>query len=281
MSVIRINKTKDYTVMSNYHFRDKGLSLAAKGLLSLMLSLPEDWDYSVAGLTTLNRDGRDKIMTTLKELEDHKYLIRTRQRDEKGLLKGTIFDIFEFPQTEDFLKELKNTRFHPKSENPTLDKPTLDKPTLDNPTLDKPTLANPMLEKPTQYNTYLSNTKESNTYLNESKKALQDRNSKRKTFNEIIEEQIDSLELQDALKAYIQMRLANGFKLTNQTLEIMLKQLYDIAHDDISRIKVVNNATIGGYKRFFPLDNDSKKAKESFMENGYDFDALEKDLIAN
>ena len=96
-------------------------------------------------------------------------VIRTRQRNEKGLLKGIILDIFEFPQTDVFLKEPKNTRFHPKSENPTLDKPTLDKPTLDKPTLANPMLENPMLENPTQYITYNSNTKELNTYSKESR----------------------------------------------------------------------------------------------------------------
>ena len=71
---MRVHKTANFTVMSNYHFREKKMSLKAKGLLSLMLSLPEDWDYSVAGLTTLSKDGKDGVMTALAELEKFGYL---------------------------------------------------------------------------------------------------------------------------------------------------------------------------------------------------------------
>ena len=76
MAVFRVNKTRDYTVLSNYHFKDTRLSYKAKGLLSLMLSLPEDWDYSIDGLVSLSADGRDSIMSGLKELEKFGYLRR-------------------------------------------------------------------------------------------------------------------------------------------------------------------------------------------------------------
>lgn len=114
MPVIRVNKTKDYTVMANYHFRDKNLSLKAKGLLSMMLSLPDGWGYSVEGLMKLSTDGRDSINATLQELEKYGYLKRSRARDDKGKLGKAIYDIFEKPIT-DF---------------PTLGKPTLGKPQL-------------------------------------------------------------------------------------------------------------------------------------------------------
>ena len=99
MSVIRVNKTKDYTVMSNYHFRDKRLSLKAKGLLSEMLSLPNNWDYTVMGLVSLNKESKSAIQSTLKELEDCGYLIRTRTQDQKGQF-DYIYDIYENPVTE-------------------------------------------------------------------------------------------------------------------------------------------------------------------------------------
>lgn len=99
MSVIRVNKTKDYTVMSNYHFRDKRLSLKAKGLLSEMLSLPNNWDYTVIGLVSLNKESKSAIQSTLKELEECGYLIRTRTQDEKGQF-DYIYDIYEHPVTE-------------------------------------------------------------------------------------------------------------------------------------------------------------------------------------
>ena len=86
MAVFRIEKTRDYTVMSNYHLRDRSLSLKAKGLLSLMLSLPEDWDYTMKGLARICKDGIDSISGGIRELEAHGYLVRARVRNENGQL---------------------------------------------------------------------------------------------------------------------------------------------------------------------------------------------------
>ncbi len=115
MAVMRVHKNANYTIMSNHHFKEKKMSLKAKGLLSLMLSLPDDWDYSVNGLATLSKDGRDSVMSALKELEEFGYLIRTRITNEKGHFKGYDYDIFECPQN-----------MPPKSENPTTEKPKLE-----------------------------------------------------------------------------------------------------------------------------------------------------------
>ena len=97
MSVMRVHKTANFTVMSNYHFKEKKMSLKAKGLLSLMLSLPDDWDYSVAGLTTLSKDGKDGVMTALAELEKFGYLTRTRLVNDKGQFDGIEYNIYEHP----------------------------------------------------------------------------------------------------------------------------------------------------------------------------------------
>lgn len=130
MSVMRVHKTANFTVMSNYHFKEKKMSLKAKGLLSLMLSLPEDWDYSVAGLTTLSKDGKDGVMTALAELEKFGYLTRTRLVNDKGQFDGVEYNIFEQPQ-----------------EKPIAEKPISAKSNQDN----------PISENPTQSNTYLIN----------------------------------------------------------------------------------------------------------------------------
>lgn len=100
MSIMRVHKNKDYTVISNVHLRDKRISLKAKGLLTLMLSLPEDWDYSIAGLAAICKEGKDAIQTTLSELEQFHYLRRTMERNEKGQFE-CIYEIFEVPQKED------------------------------------------------------------------------------------------------------------------------------------------------------------------------------------
>lgn len=96
MSVIRVNNTKGFTVMSNYHFQDKEISLKAKGLLGLMLSLPSNWDYSINGLVAIVKENKAAVQTTLKELEEHKYLKRTRVQDETGRF-DYIYDIYEKP----------------------------------------------------------------------------------------------------------------------------------------------------------------------------------------
>ena len=90
MAVFRVERNQNYTVMSNYHLRDKSLSLKAKGLLSQMLSLPEDWDYTLTGLARINCEGRDAIRAAVKELEEAGYVTRSRIRNEKGHLLGSM-----------------------------------------------------------------------------------------------------------------------------------------------------------------------------------------------
>ena len=125
MPTFRVEKNRDYTVMSNHHLRNRDLTLKAKGLLSQMLSLPDEWDYTLSGLSHINREKIDAIRTAIQELEAVGYIQRSRERDGKGRLRGADYVIYEQPQP------------------PKLDLPTLDNPTLDNPTQEKPTLGNP------------------------------------------------------------------------------------------------------------------------------------------
>ena len=146
MAVFRVERNTGYTVMSNHHLRNKELSLKAKGLLSQMLSLPEDWDYTLAGLSHINREKIDAIREAVKELEKAGYIVRSRERDEKGRLRGADYVIYEQPQPRE--PEAATSGGQP----PILDLPTLENPTLDNPTLEKPTQEKPTLENPTQLN---------------------------------------------------------------------------------------------------------------------------------
>lgn len=98
MSKIRVHKTANFTVMSNYHFKEKGMSLKGKGLLSLMLSLPDDWNYSISGLVKLSKDGKDSVMSALAELESFGYLQRERVTNSKGQFAGVEYNIYEEPQ---------------------------------------------------------------------------------------------------------------------------------------------------------------------------------------
>ena len=105
MPVLRIEKTKDYTVMSNYHLRDKGISLKAKGLLSYMLSLPDYWEYSISGLAAICKEGPDCIRATVQELESAGYITRSRVRAENGRLGGTEYVVREFPTQKKPMQE--------------------------------------------------------------------------------------------------------------------------------------------------------------------------------
>ena len=117
MSVIRIQKTNNYTVMSNYHFREKDMSLKAKGLLSLMLSLPEDWDYSVDGLVKLSKDGKDSVISAIAELEQFGYLVRSQAKGQDGKFAGYDYDVYEQPYTKKPFTENPST-VKPMTENP-------------------------------------------------------------------------------------------------------------------------------------------------------------------
>lgn len=131
MAVFRIEKTRDYTVMSNHHLRDMSLSLKAKGLLSLMLSLPENWDYTMKGLARICKDGIDSISGGIRELEEHGYLIRERVRGANGQLGSIEYTILEQPK------------------EPT---PAQEKPIRENPVQANPTLVTPGQEEPAQLN---------------------------------------------------------------------------------------------------------------------------------
>ena len=121
MTKVRVHKTNNFTVMSNHHFKEKKMSLKAKGLLSLMLSLPDDWNYSISGLVRLSKDGKDGVMTALAELEEFGYLSRERITNNKGQFAGIEYNIYEEPQ---------------------LEKPVAEKPILENENAEKPTAEN-------------------------------------------------------------------------------------------------------------------------------------------
>ena len=142
MSVFRVERNRNYTVMSNYHLRDRRLSLKAKGLLSQMLSLPEDWDYTLGGLAQINREKIDAIRAAVRELEVSGYIVRSRERDAKGRLRGADYVIYEQPQAQ----------------TPVLNSPMLENPMLENPTLDFPTSENPTQLNKDKQNKELQNT---------------------------------------------------------------------------------------------------------------------------
>ncbi len=176
MAIMRVEKNNNYTVMANHHLRDKRLSLKAKGLLSVMISLPPEWDFTLAGLACISREGIGAIRAAVQELEENGYIIRTRLRNQAGQLGDTAYTIYEFPQNEKPEEKQEEAPQQasasesaaapapsepvcnfPALENPMLENPTLDNPTLENPMLDNPTLENPTLDNPTLENPALEN----------------------------------------------------------------------------------------------------------------------------
>ena len=127
MAVFRIERTRDYTVMSNHHLRNEKLSLKAKGLLSMMLSLPDDWNYTTRGLAKICKEGVDAIGGALRELETAGYIVRHQLRDRQGRISDTEYVIYEQPQPRQPEPPKPDTA-SPDTENPYLDKPDTEKP---------------------------------------------------------------------------------------------------------------------------------------------------------
>ena len=196
MAVYRVNKNRGYTVMANYHLRDKTLSLKAVGLLSKMLSFNDGWQFSTKGLSMICKEGPDAVLAALRELEDHGYLVRHRQRDSKGRMSNTVFEIYEQPQ--------------PVS-------PHREKPDVDNPDMDNPHMENPHGENPAQLNTNQVITNERNNSLRNYQSINldgMDRMDEREQYRELIRDNLE-IDIRSQDRRYDLDRV-------NEIVEIML-----------------------------------------------------------
>lgn len=225
MSVIRVNKTKNYTVMSNEHLNDRRLSLKAKGLLSVMLSLPDTWDYSISGLVAICKESETAVKSTLNELKSCGYLVVTKKmpnETESGRI-GYVYDIFEKAQKE---------------------KQGVEKQGVENLGVE-----NLGVENVRQLNTKELNTKESNT--NNKKKER-----KQADYDEIIASYTENVELRSALVEFVKMRKMMKKPLTNKALSLLLtskKGLDGLASTDAEKIDVVQQSIMRGWLGFFSL----------------------------
>ena len=277
MATFRINKNRNYTVMSNYHLRDRSLSLKAKGILSLMLSLPEDWDYSVQGLVQLSMDQTAAVNSALKELERTGYLRRTRERNELGRLGDMVYDVYEEPVHEEPAepdeKKPENTPSSPKVDFPILDNPTLEKPIQE-----KPTLGKPILENQVQISTKELSTKEPSTKRTkqESKKVT----AERPAYNEIIDDYSKDPEVRAGLKQFLVGILAARKKkhevFTNDALRSLLVQLDKLSTSPDEQLRIIDRSLRNGYKDFYPPETKTGttrgKPADEHKQQAYDFD---------
>lgn len=237
MSVIRIHKTKNYTIMANFHFKEKKMSLKAKGLLSLMLSLPDDWEYNVSGLVRLSKDGKDSVMTALAELEKFGYLTRSQMVNDKGQFSGIEYNIYEQPQEEKAIAEKQNSA-----------KQTTEKQNSGN---------------PPQLNTNPLRTKKDNKITNES------------NTNAITEQELYDLllaiedeELAELYREYTEWRATTDAPLTKQGLKMLIKRCERLSEYNVSTQRaMVETALIQGWKNVFnPKQEEKQGALNSVAE---------------
>ena len=238
MSVIRIHKTNNFTVMSNFHFKEKRMSLKAKGLLSLMLSLPDDWNYSISGLVKLSKDGKDSVMSALSELEKFGYLTRSKVVNSKGQFSGMEYNIYEEPQWEDPVAEEQNA-----------EKPNSGKSNSANP----PQL-NTNIKSSTNVNkiTNESNTEGHDGYLSE--------------FQDILQH-INDIELRNLFVDYVEMRRITNSPVTKRGLSMLINRCARLANFDRNLQKeMLEAAIINNWKSVY-LPKDIEEQGTQYDKN--------------
>lgn len=234
MSVIRVHKDKNYTVMSNYHFKEKKMTLKAKGLLSLMLSLPNDWNYSVSGLVTLSKDGKDGVMSALAELEKFGYLTRVKLQNEKGQFSGIEYNIYEEPQKDYAI-----------AVNPISDKQTKEKQNT---------------EKPSQLNTNNSSTNNNKIIYNIN------------NYIHILDS-IEDSHLRNLYCYFLDNRNNMGDPLTVKGLELLIERVKELAGYNIDKQKaLLRTAVINNWKNVYskedaPQNDSAIDDLKKFYEN--------------
>lgn len=256
MAVFRINKTKNYTVMSNYHLKDRGLSLKAKGLLSLMLSLPDEWDYSISGLCAICVESESAVNSALKELKKRGYLRVDKIMPDKTST-GRIeyeYNIFEQP----------------------CEKQGIEKQGLEIQPLEIQPLEIQGLENQGQLNTKESSTKKSNTKESSTKYKKESKKEARQSFDELIDAYTGNEELRKALREYIQMRTAIRKKITNRGLELAFNTLDKLANNDAEKVAIVNQSIMNSWQGLFPLKGNGAYKQQNQPPKDEDNEAVKK-----
>lgn len=261
MAVIRVEKKKNYVVMAKFHLRDKRLSLKAKGMMSFLLALPDDWEYTLEGLVTQLKDGITAVRAALKELEACGYMKIGRARDKAGRLRGTVYTIYERPVEE--------TAETPAAQG---DKPNVEKPILGKPMLEKPMLEKPILENRRQLNIdRLNNNIQSNKSLNNDLLSKDRLSKERKAAPSC------SPQLSEAMHDFEEMRRKMRRPLTEKAKEMILKKLAKLAGgDEEKEIAILQQSVMNGWQGVFPLHEDGNRyGKEKSVKDLAD-EAVEK-----
>ena len=248
MSVIRVVKNKDYTVMSNAHLHDKRLSLKAVGLLSIVLSLPDDWHYTVKGLVGSVKDGERAVNGALSELKKCGYLQVNKlyPNSERSKIEYQ-YVFYEKPQG------IQNVPLEQDLQN-------VDLQNVDLQNVGAYINTN-------KQSTNKQNTKELNT--NEYK----EKNIKKESVNSVIAEYTENKELQDALHGFVDMRNKAKKPLTVRAMKLSLNELDKLALDDVTKIAIVNQSIVHSWLTFYKLQNNNNGGQRQLTrkEMGYAF----------
>ena len=271
MAVVRVNKTKDYTIMSNYHLKQKGMTLKAKGLLSLMLSLPDNWDYSIAGLVAICEEKESAINSILKELKEFGYLTVEKKlpnETETGRIEY-VYNIYEKP-TKPTAKQ--------HTEKQGIEKQGVENQGVEFQGVEIQGVEIQALENQVQLNTKELNTKELNTNKSKTNNVKKER---KETFDELIANYTCNEELKTELKNHLMTRKSKKATLTNRAIELSFKKLDELTagvpvnEAEAEKIKIVQQSIERGWIGFFELQKPKSYGKKqsdgwSYIDNEFE-----------
>lgn len=240
MAVFRINKTNNYTVMSNYHLRDKNLSLKAKGLLSVMLSLPDEWIYSLSGIVSICKESESAVKTAMNELKQYGYLIIVKLKPnetETGRIEY-IYNIYEQPQKK---QQVENQG-----------------------------VENQPLEIQQVENQGLLNTNNKNTKVLNTDSVNKDYKKERKTSYDEILEIIEDEDLKQTYYEFIKMRKLIKSPMTDRALRLLIDKVNRMEKDTQRQIRLLENSIENGWKTVYPLkenvSHETRTAGDYFLD---------------
>lgn len=244
MAVIRVQKTDNYTVMSNHHLRNKDMSLKAKGLMSLMLSLPPSWDYSIGGLVAICKESHTSIRSALKELEENQYLIRERKNNEKGYFTYE-YTLYEIPEphtekqhTDNIDTEKQHTAKAHAEGNIEIKKEKVNKEKLNKEKVKKDT----------------TTTTKHNSKINKNRIS---------SYDSILNSLVNNNDLKELYKDFIEARDGMGAPITRQGLKVLIDRCEKLSNNNTRLQKMLlETALVNGWKNvFLPSETHKEEAK--------------------
>lgn len=254
MAVIRVQKTDNYTVMSNHHLRNKEMSLKAKGLMSLMLSLPPKWDYSIGGLVAICKESHTSIRSALKELEENRYLIRERKNNEKGYFTYE-YTLYEVP--EPHIEKQHTDSVNAVKQN----------------AVEVDTDANRELNKERVNKEKLNKEKVKKDTTTTIKPKSQIKRNRISSYDEILFSLVSNNELRELYKDFIEAREAMEAPITRQGLKVLIDRCEKLSNHNVRLQKMLlETALVNGWKNvFLPSETHQQEAKAETLNELREF----------